>query len=251
MLNQPTFHLLQQLKLTGMAHAFQQQQEQPHLQQLAFDERLALLVEREMAVREERRLHRLLQFAKLRQQACIEDIDYQHKRGLERQVVLSLSTGEWIKRHQNLHITGPTGTGKSWLACAFGQQACRQGWSVRYERTARLLESLRIAHGDGSYPKRLVALAKVDLLILDDFGLKPLTQTERHDLLEIIEDRHERCSTLVTSQLPIAAWHEYLNEPTVADALLDRLLHGAHRLELKGESLRKKAAALTKAEGKQ
>ncbi len=251
MLNQPTFQLLQQLKLTGMAHAFQQQQEQPALQQLAFDERLALLVEREISLREERRLQRLLQLAKLRQQACIEDIDYQHKRGLERQVVLSLSTGEWLKRHHNLHVTGPTGTGKSWLACAFGQQACRQGWSVRYERTSRLLEQLRIAHGDGSYPKRLTQLAKVDLLILDDFGLKPLTQTERHDLLEIIEDRHERRSTLVTSQLPIAAWHEYLNEPTVADALLDRLLHGAHRLELKGESLRKKAAALTKAEAKQ
>ena len=251
MLNQPAFQLFQQLKLTGMAHAFQQQQEQPHLQQLSFDERLALLVEREVAVREERRLQRLLQSAKLRQQACMEDIDYQHKRSLERQVVLSLSTGEWIKRHHNLHLTGPTGTGKSWLACAVGQQACRQGWSVRYERTTRLLESLRMAHGDGSYPKRLAGLAKVDLLILDDFGLKPLTQTERHDLLEIIEDRHERRSTLVTSQLPIAAWHEYLNEPTVADALLDRLLHGAHRLELKGESLRKKAATLTKVEAKQ
>lgn len=251
MLNQPTLQLLHQLKLTGMATAFQQQQEQPHFHALSFDERLAFLVEREVALREERRLQRLLQLAKLRQQACIEDIDYQHKRGLERPLVLTLSTGQWIKRHQNLHITGPTGTGKSWLACAFGQQACRQGWSVRYERTARLLESLRIAHGDGSYSKRLAGLAKVDVLILDDFGLKPLTQTERHDLLEIIEDRHERRSTLVTSQLPIAAWHEYLNEPTVADALLDRLLHGAHRLELKGDSLRKKAAALTKAEGKQ
>ncbi len=240
MLNQPTFQLFQQLKLTGMAHAFQQQQEQPHLQQLSFDERLALLVEREVAVREERRLQRLLQLAKLRQQACIEDIDYQHKRSLERQVVLSLSTGEWIKRHHNLHITGPTGTGKSWLACAFGNQSCRRGLSVRYERVSRLCDDLRIARGDGSYGKRLVALTKIELLILDDFGLKPLGQSERHDLLEVIEDRHGTRSTLLTSQLPIASWHEYLGDPTVADALLDRLLSNANRIELKGESMRKK-----------
>jgi len=164
--------------------------------------------------------------------------------------VATLTNCDWIRAQHNLHITGPTGTGKSWLACAFGNQACRQGLSVRYERTSRLLDQLRVARGDGSYPKLLRQLARVELLILDDFGLKPLTQTERHDLLEVIEDRHGVHSTLLTSQLPVRAWHEYLNEPTVADALLDRLLNGAHRLELTGDSMRKKEA-LTKAKAKQ
>ena len=188
--------------------------------------------------------------AKLRQQACVEDVDYRHQRGLDRTLVATLTNCDWIRAQHNLHITGPTGTGKSWLACAFGNQACRQGLSVRYERTSRLLDQLRVARGDGSYPKLLRQLARVELLILDDFGLKPLTQTERHDLLEVIEDRHGVHSTLLTSQLPVRAWHEYLNEPTVADALLDRLLNGAHRLELTGDSMRKKEA-LTKAKAKQ
>jgi len=161
-----------------------------------------------------------------------------------------LITCDWMRSHQNLHITGPTGTGKSWLACSFGHQACRQGLSVRYERTSRLLESLRIARGDGSYQRKLSLLARTDLLILDDFGLKPLQQQERHDLLELIEDRHGLRSTLITSQLPISAWHDYLSDPTVADALLDRLTSGAHRIELKGESMRKKGATLTKTEAK-
>jgi DNA replication protein DnaC len=250
MLTQQTLTRLRALKLFGLADAFAQQLEQPPTQALAFEERLALLVEREMTYRENRRLQSLLRAAKLRQSACVEDIDYRHPRGLERALVSTLSNGDWIRAHHNLHITGPTGTGKSWLACAFGHQACRQGLSVRYERTGRLLEQLRVARGDGSYPKLLRQLARVELLILDDFGLKPLTQTERHDLLEVIEDRHGVRSTLLTSQLPIRNWHEYLNEPTVADALLDRLLNGAHRLELSGDSLRKKSA-LTKVKGKQ
>jgi DNA replication protein DnaC len=191
-----------------------------------------------------------LRAAKLRQQACVEDVDYRHQRGLDRTLVATLTNCDWIRAQHNLHITGPTGTGKSWLACAFGNQACRQGLSVRYERTSRLLDQLRVARGDGSYPKLPRQLARVELLILDDFGLKPLTQTERHDLLEVIEDRHGVHSTLLTSQLPVRAWHEYLNEPTVADALLDRLLNGAHRLELTGDSMRKKEA-LTKAKAKQ
>lgn len=165
-------------------------------------------------------------------------------------MVASLIACDWIRSRHNLHITGPTGAGKSWLACAFGHQACRQGLSVRYERTPRLLDGLRIARGDGSFHRRLALLARTDLLILDDFGIKPLQQSERHDLLELIEDRHGLRSTLITSQLPIGAWHEYLNDPTVADALLDRLTSGAHRLELKGESMRKKTAALTKSEAK-
>jgi DNA replication protein DnaC len=250
MLNQPTLNTLRSLKLSGMADAYAQQLEQPEVQRLSFDERLGLLVDRETTHRESRRQRRLLQLARLRQNACVEDLDYQHKRGLDRSMMASLITCDWVRSHHNLHITGPTGTGKSWIACSFGNQACRQGLSVRYERTPRLLDTLRIARGDGSYHKKLALLARTDLLILDDFGLKPLQQSERHDLLELIEDRHGLRSTLITSQLPISAWHQYLNDPTVADALLDRLTSSAHRLELKGESLRKRGATLTKPDGK-
>jgi len=239
MLNQQTIQSLRALKLTGMADAFARQLEQPQTQPLSFEERLALLVDCERTHRQNRRLQRLLNAARLKQKACVEEIDYQAKRGLNRSQVLALINCDWIGAHQNLHITGPTGTGKSWVACAFGQAACRQGLSVRYERTGRLLDELRIARGDGSYSKVLRQLARLDLLILDDFSLKPLSQNERHDLLEVIEDRHGAHSTIITSQLPISSWHAYLNEPTVADALLDRLLASAHRLELKGDSLRK------------
>ena len=251
MLDNHTLDQLRRLRLSGMAAAFAQQLEQPQLQALSFEQRFSLLLDRELTQREDRRLIRFLQLARLRQQACVEDIDYKHRRGLERSLMATLITCDWIRSHHNLHLTGPTGTGKSWLACALGQQACRQGLSVRYERVARLLDSLRIARGDGSYHKRLSALAKTDLLILDDFGLKPLTQPERLDLLELIDDRHARRSTLLTSQLPIAHWHSYLgDDPTVADALLDRLLSTAHRLELKGESLRKREKTLTANESK-
>lgn len=245
MLNQQTLQHLRALKLFGMADAFNQQLEQPSTQQLSFEERLALMVDRERTHRDNRRLQRLLRSAHFKQQACVEEIDYQAKRGLIRSQILSLINCDWIRAHHNLHITGPTGTGKSWLACAFGQAACRQGLSVRYQRTGRLLDELRIARGDGSYSKLLRQLARLDLVILDDFALKPLSQTERHDLLEIIEDRHDARSTIITSQLPIGSWHNYFNDPTVADALLDRLLTNAHRLELKGESLRKNRQKLT------
>jgi DNA replication protein DnaC len=245
MLNQQTLQRLRALKLTGMADAFAQQLEQPPTQQLSFEERLALLVDRERTHRDNRRLQRLLRSAHLKQQACVEEIDYQAPRGLARAEVASLISCDWVRSRHNLHITGPTGTGKSWLACAFGHAACRQGLSVRYQRTGRLLDELRIARGDGSYSKLLRQLARLDLLILDDFGLKPLAQNERHDLLEVIEDRHGSHSTIITSQLPISSWHDYLNDPTVADALLDRLLANAHRLELKGESLRKTRQKLT------
>jgi DNA replication protein DnaC len=245
MLTQQTLQHLRALKLLGMADAFAQQLEQPQTQSLSFEERFALLVDRERTHRDNRRLQRLLRSAQFKQQACVEEIDYQARRGLDRSQVISLIHCDWIRARQNLHITGPTGTGKSWLACGFGQAACRQGLSVRYQRAGRLLDELRIARGDGSYSKLLRQLARLDLLILDDFGLKPLSQTERHDLLEIIEDRHEFHSTIITSQLPIGSWHSYLNEPTVADALLDRLLTNAHRLELKGESLRKTRQRLT------
>lgn len=245
MLAQQTLSTLRSLKLLGMADAFQQQLEQPSTHELSFEERFSLLVDREATQRDSRRLTRLLQMAHLKQAACVEDIDYRHRRGLDKSQMAALASCHWIRAHQQLHITGPTGSGKSWLACALGHQACRQGLSVRYERTSRLLEELRIARGDGSLQKQFAALAKTDLLILDDFGLKPLAQLERLDLLDIIEDRYHTHSTLVTSQLPVENWHEYVGDPTIADALLDRLLNNAHRLPLKGESMRKKTNNLT------
>jgi len=241
MLNEQTLAQLRKLKLPGLAHAFEQQLQQPEIDSLSFQERLALLVQSEMAWRENHGLKRLLKLAKLKQQACVEQIDYQARRGLDRSLVASLTTCDWIRSQHNLHITGATGTGKSWLACSFGHQACRQGLSVRYERVSRLLEELRLARGDGSLPRKLTSLARTDLLILDDFGLKPLSSAEKHDLLEVIEDRHGLRSTLVTSQLPASRWHEYLDQPTLADALLDRLLAHSHKIELKGESMRKAA----------
>ena len=245
MLNNQTIEALRRLKLLGMVQGYEQQMEQPAAFELSFDERLALLVSIEETLRDQKRQTRLLQMARLRQAAaCVEDLDYRHPRGLERSRMAALVTCDFIRRRQNLLLVGPTGTGKSWIACALGQAACRQGLSARYERVPRLLVTLRLAKGDGSFGKKLQALAKIELLILDDFGLKMLTQSEKHDLLEIIEDRHGLRSTIVTSQLPIKTWHEYLGEPTVADALLDRLLNNAHRLELCGESLRKNKKGL-------
>lgn len=241
MINEQTLAQLQKLKLVGFAHAFEQQLEQAGIDSLSFPERLALLVQSEVAWRENKRLKRLLKFAKLKQQACVEQLDTGPRRGLDRATIAGLVTCDWVRSHHNLHITGATGTGKSWLACMFGHQACRLGLSVRYERVNRLLEELRVARGDGSLPRKLAYLAKIDLLILDDFGLKPLASTEKHDLLELIEDRHGVRSTLITSQLPTSRWHEYLDQPTLADALLDRLLARSQKIELKGESLRKTA----------
>jgi DNA replication protein DnaC len=245
MLINQTLEHLRNLKLTAMAQALEEQIEQPRAFDLGFEERLSLLVMREITDRENRRLQRLLKSARLKQSACVEDIDYRHPRGLDKSMMATLASTDWIRRGANVHLTGQTGTGKSWLACALGNQACRMGWSVKYERVPRLLENLRIAHADGSFGKRLAQLAKTDLLILDDFGIKPLARGDRHDLLEIIEDRHGARSTMVTSQLPISLWHEYIGEPTVADAVLDRLLQNAFRMELKGESLRRTKSDLT------
>lgn len=235
-----TLNQLRHLKLTGMAQAFSEQLEQPPTQDLSFNERFALLVDRESFARGNRRIENLLRQAKLRQQACIEEIDYHHPRNLNKSQFVSLIECNFVRQHHNLIITGPTGCGKSYLACAIGNQACRQGLSVRYIRLPRFLEELTIAHADGSYGRLLVHLLKVDLVILDDFGLDPaLTQEQRRDLFNIIEDRHQFKSTLITSQLPVKHWHDYIGEPTTADAILDRILEKTHRIELKGESMRK------------
>jgi len=240
MLHQHTLEKLYALRLTGMAQAFEQQLAQPAAQSLSFEERFGLLLDQEILYRDNRRLTRLLKAAKLRLNACVEDIDYRHPRGIDRPLLSTLASCQWIERRQNLTLTGPTGSGKTYLACALGNQACRQGCSVRYLRLPRLFESLRIAHGDGSYPRLMNQLAKTDLLILDDWGIPKMAAAQRNDLLELIEDRHGLRATLIAGQLPIEHWHEYIGEATLADAVLDRLLHNAHRLPLKGESLRKR-----------
>ena len=240
MSQQHTLERLHSLRLTGMAEALSYQLTQPEIGHLSFEERLALLVDHELLYRDNRRLVRLLKTAKLRQNACLEEVDYQHPRGIDRAYLTSLGHGHWIERKQNLCITGPTGTGKTWLACALGNQACRQGHSVRYLRLPRFFEQLRIAHGDGSYARLMNQLAKTDLLILDDWGIQKLSAAQRNDLMEVIEDRNGLSATLIAGQLPVDHWHEFIGEATLADAILDRLLHNAHRLPLKGGSMRKK-----------
>ena len=249
MLTHPTCNRLVALGLTGMAKAFDEQQQQPDVAALGFDERFALLVDREATERENKRLVNRLRFAALRQNAVVEDIDIKAPRGLDRVLFEKLVAGEWIKRHQNLLIVGPTGVGKSWIACALGHKACRDNHSVIYRRLPRLFDLLALARGDGQHARLLKMLARVDLLILDDWGLAPMLPEQRRDLLEIMEDRHGRGSTVVTSQLPVEHWHEIIGDPTIADAILDRLVHNAHRLTLKGESLRKAAAKRQKLDG--
>lgn len=245
MLIQQTLEALRQLRLDGMAQAVETQRTNAAVQSLSFEERLGLIVEAELQLRENRRLGRLLRTARLKAPACPEDIDYRTQRGLDRQLVASLLTCDWVEKSLNLIITGPTGVGKTWLACAFGQQAARRGIPVVYKRLSRLLEELEIAHGDGSLGKLRAQLAKAKLLILDDWALAPLTVRGRQELLELIDDRTGSGSILITSQLPVDQWHEYISEPTLADAILDRLIHTAHRLTLRGESLRKQRALPT------
>jgi DNA replication protein DnaC len=244
MLNQQTIDQLLRLKLQGMSYAYQEQLQQP-AQDLSFEERFGLIVDREWTYREDRRLKRRLKAAKLREPACVEDIDYRHPRGLDRSVLKNLVSCQWIPKSQNLILIGPTGSGKTYLACALANQACRLGFMTLYVRISKLLQDFQIAKADGSYSKLLAKLAKLNLLIIDDWGLTPLTPAERRDLLEILDDRYNQGSTLITSQFPINTWHELIGEPTIADAILDRLVHSAHQITLKGDSMRKTRSPLT------
>lgn len=240
MLVNQTREKLEQLKFKGMLQAFDEQISLPEVKDLTFEQRLGLLIDREIIERQNRRLIRRLRQAKLRENAAIEDIDFQSSRGLDKAYILSLAQCEWIKRNQNIIITGPTGVGKTYLACALAQKACRQGYTAIYHRLPRLFEQLAMAKGDGLYAKLLDKTAKSDVIILDDWGLSVLTESQRKDLLELIEDRYSLRSTIIATQLPITKWHEVINDQTIADAILDRLVHNAHKINMKGGSMRKK-----------
>lgn len=240
MLRHPTLEKLRSMKLDGMARALEDQFATSEIESLGFEERLGLLVDREETERASRRLKARLSRAKLRQAACIEDIDYRTRRGLDKSLMTSLSSCRWIAEHHNLFVTGPTGVGKSFIACALAQKACREGYSALYFRLPRLFGDLSVAKGDGRYQRLLSAVDRTDLLVVDDWGIAPMSPENRRDLLEILDDRYGNRSTLITSQLPPGKWYEYLDDPTLADAILDRVIHNAYKIELKGESMRKK-----------
>lgn len=245
MLIQPTLDALNHLKLHGMATALSEQMTLGAARELAFEDRLGLLVQREITHRENRRLTRLLQLAQLKDRACLEDLDLRLPRGLDRGQLAGLASCDWIRSGQNLVIHGATGCGKTFLACALAQASCRQGLSALYVRAPRLFEELALCHADGSFRKRLVSIARVNVLIIDDFAISPIGARDRNDLLELLDDRVGARSTIITSQLPPEHWHDYIADPTLADAILDRFLHNAHSIRLEGESMRKRAAANT------
>jgi DNA replication protein DnaC len=245
MLNHQTIDKLHAMKMIGMADAFTDQLNQPNMDRLSFAERFGLIVDHQWTWKENNRMERYLKNARLKLNACVEDIDFKAPRGLDQSVVMKLISCDWIKRHQNVIICGPTGVGKTFLACALLNKACREGYRALYIRTPKFSYQLALARGDGSYGKTINQLAKAHVLVIDDLGLAPMTDPERRDLLEVIEERHGQASTIVTSQLPIDHWHEQIGDPTVADAILDRLIHNAHKINLKGGSLRKKYADLT------
>lgn len=243
MLIKPTQERLRAMRLSGMAEAFATQMEDTGAAQLSFEERFSLMVDHEWLARQNRALQRRLKDARLGQQACLEDIDYKHQRGLDRALVRSLSSSQWITSHHNLLITGPTGVGKSFLGCAFAHKAVRDGLTVLYLRASRLFQNLSLARADGSLQGLFRKIARTDVLVVDDWAMHPMSETERRDFLEICEERYERRSTVLTSQFPIAQWHKQIGDPTIADSILDRLVHNAYRIELNGESLRKAKAS--------
>jgi DNA replication protein DnaC len=239
-LNEPTIEKLKTLRLDGLLAAWTEQQKQPETSALGFDERLGMLIDSEWLYRENKRISRSLKEAKLRiTDACIEGIDYSAKRELDKAIIRQLHTCRWVQEHQTVLITGATGTGKSYLACALANQACRKGFRAAYRRAPRLFDELKIARADGTYRTVLGRIARLDVLVVDDFGVAPISDQERNDLLEVLEDRYGQRSTIVTSQLPTSSWHDYLIDPTLADAICDRLVNNAHRIALKGPSRRK------------
>jgi DNA replication protein DnaC len=242
MLIHPTVERLRSIGLSATADALIEMQDMPEAADLPHAEWLGLLIDRESTARDNRRLSRRLQSAKLRQAAIVENVDLRSSRGLDRALFKALATSDWVREHQHLAITGPTGTGKSWIACALGHKACRDGFSVLYKRAPRLFADLAQARGEGRLRRLMTMIERTDLMIIDDWGPEPLNAEQRRDLLEIVDDRYDRGSLLITSQIPVSAWHDVVGDPTLADAVLDRVLHTAHRIELKGESLRRKAS---------
>ena len=248
MLNNQTIQILREMRLPGMADAYAHQLQTHNLSELTFEERFGMLVDAEYTARQNHRLTRLLREAHLKVQAHPEDIDYHQARGVDQGLLRSLFTGQWITSHHNLILTGPTGIGKTFIACALGTSACRLGLRVQYYRLSRLLQEMFIARGDGSYSKMVKALLKVDLLILDDWGLAQMSAQESRDLLDVMDDRFSTHSTCIISQIPVEHWHQQFVDSTVADAILDRLVHNAHQLNLRGESMRKVTSNLSKTE---
>jgi len=240
MLMHPTIDNMRTLKLFGMIKALEAQADVQEIAGLSFEDRLGLLVDAELIARENKQLQSRMKSAKLRLSACIEDLDVQSNRGLDRSAVASLSTCDWIKRCRNILVTGPTGAGKTYVSCAIAQKACRAGYTVVYERATKLFHDLALAKADGRYYKILSTLAKKDLIVIDDFALAPLTDEQRRDLLEIVEERYNRKSTLIASQIPVDHWHDIIGDPTIADAILDRLIHNAHKLCLKTKVSKRK-----------
>ena len=239
MLNEPTLEKLRDLRLNALAQTWCEQRKDPKMTDLAFDERFGLLVDAEWIDRQNKRLARNLREAKLRlSDACIEGIDYPPRRKLDKAVIRSLASCAWVQEHQNVVITGPTGVGKTYIACALAQQACRKGYRALYRRVPRIFDEILLARADGTYPRWLAKVARFDVVVLDDWGLVPLADSERRDLLEIMEDRYGNRSTILTSQMPVEQWHDQVGDPTIADAFCDRLLHNAHRIELHGPSRR-------------
>lgn len=245
MLNNPTMEKLAELKLTGMLKAFREQEEMPDVVSLSFEERFGLMLDREVTDRDNRKLNSRLKKAKLKQNACVEDIDYRHKRGLDKSQMTQLISCKWVREKNNVIIIGPTGTGKSYIAEALAQKACREGHSALRTRFPTLMKELEIAENDGRYPKMMKSLAKTALLVIDDFGLDQLTSKQRRNFLELLEDRYSFRSIIVTSQFPVKKWHDIIGDPTLADAILDRLVHNAYKITLKGESMRKTKRNLT------